>query len=528
MSVIQIMPGILALMAGGSSPPPPGVQGVFVLNGTETPWSVQGPSPLAPTYAVNVPFGSTDSTGTYHAFEGNSWLQTPLMTGYGSILCINLWFYPTIANMIIMTMQGSQTENTGYTASLLEINSSNQLVAGFWNQHFTGGLTTSETVNTNTWNHVYLYNDGVNTVMQLNGGAIYSTPHAWTTPDPLPLVLGAGTISVTNFGTSNRFQGRLGQLWVDYAVVPSTYAATKSQYQPSFAISLDATYNPAWTSADDVITTAPSLGYGANGLVIFLPQDATQGSLSNVAVGWTVTNSAGPLGTVINRGEFGYPGAVRIDTPSWGSPPYTFSPPSNVWRSTDQPYFYATLRNTPTYSAGPPALFAFDANSLEYATVPNQGDISRWSLECWVRVTSSLTGVTTMIVGNQFDGISRLNFSIGTNNSPGNYNINTGFFDGAWRTAGNLTPVLNTWYHVIGTYDGATVKQYVNGTLEGSFSYVGTPQSGGEIYLAKRWDLGAVSDHFPGDIAVARVYKGALSEGEVDKLWAATRSYFGY
>jgi hypothetical protein len=454
------------------------------------------------------------------------------MNGFTTQFYMNLWFYPTSNNQIVATLQGTQFENTAYHCTLLEINSSGQPVVGFWSQHPTGGggggLVLTDTVNLNTWNHIYLFNNGTITSACLNGGTTQTTPHAWTSNSPGAHYVGFGTVSVTAFVASARFTGRISAFECSTTLIASNYTSTKADYQPAVRLGLDAANNPAYTSGDYVLADAMAyLGYGANGLAIFdQAQDVTQGSLSDVAVGWTVENNDTFSGTVISRGELGYPGAVRIDTHPWQPGPYTFKPPTNIWRSTNETYRYVTLFNTPTFTSGPPAYFSFDAASLEYGSAKNLGVLARWTVEVWFRVTGSLTGQTMMIVGNAFNG-SNLNFSIGTNSSPANYTINTGFFDGAWRTAGVLAPTLNTWYHVIGTYDGNYISQYVNGLLQQSTAYVGTPQSGGEVYIAKRWDLGASTDHFPGDIGLANVYAGAMTAGEVAKRWEATRSTYG-
>lgn len=536
MSIIQSIIGTNLTISGGPPPPPPPPtpQGQFTYNGSPLTYGYYGPDLNGPTYNANVNFASTNSTGTYHAFFGDSYMVTPALTGLSTSIYMNVWFYPTATNKIVMTLQGTQFENTAYHATLFEINSLQNPVVGFWSQHVSGGgsggMTIPETVNLNTWNHLYLFNNGTITSACLNGGNTYTTPHSWTSNAPGSHYIGFGTTSVTNFAATARFQGRIGEFECSPTLIASNYEATKSQYQPSVALGLDAAYNPAYTSGDYVLADSQAyLGYGANGLAIFdQSQDITQGSLSNVAVGWTVDNGAGFTATIINRGEFGYPGAIRIDTPSWQPGPYTFAPPSNIWRSTNETYRYVTLFNTPTIMAGPPPHYSFDATSLEYGSAQNLGHLTRWTVEVWFRVTSSLTGQTMMIVGNQFDNVNKLNFSIGTNSSPSNYNINTGFFDGAWRTAGNLNPTLNTWYYVVGTYDGNFVKQYVNGVQDGSaLAYVGTPQSGGEVYIAKRWDLGASTDHFPGDIGKAAIYRGAMSADEINKRWLATKSTYG-
>lgn len=515
-------------------PPPPTVEGEFLFNGNITPYGYYGPDSNAPVFETGVNFASTNSTGIQHRLLGNSYVVTSALAGITNSFYMNLWFYPTANNQIVATIQGTQFENTAYHCTLIEIDTLSRPVVGFWPQHPNGGggggLVIGDTVNFNTWNHLYLYNDGVNTGAQLNGGSVFSTAHAWASNAPGSHFIGFGTVSGSNFSASARFAGRISYFECSSALLASNYENTKGDFQPSVRLGLDAAVNPEYTSGNYVLAdNLAAYGYGAEGLAIFdQAQDITQGLLSNVAVGWTVENDSGFSATVISRGDFGYSGAVRINTPSWQPGPYTFKPPTNIWRSTNETYRYLTLLNTPTYTAGPPAYFSFDPASLEYGSAQSLGNLSRWTVEIWFRVTNSLSGQVCMIVGNQFDGVNKLNFSIGTNSAPSNYNINTGFFDGAWRTAGNFNPTLNTWYHVVGTYNGNNITQYVNGVQDGQTAYVGTPQSGGSVYVAKRWDAVAASmDHFPGDVSQAIVYAGAMTASEVAKRWNATRSTYG-
>ena len=531
MSIVQAIIGTNLTISGGAPPPPPPplVQGTYTFNGTSTPYYAYGGT-STPTYETNVNFASTNSTGNYHGFLGNSYLLTPAMNGFTTQFYANIWFYPTGGNQIVATLQGTQFENTAYHHTFLEINSSNQPVVGFYPQHpnggGSGGLVLTDTVNLNTWNHIFLFNNGTVTSACLNGGATETTPAAWLSNSPGAHYVGFGTTSVTAFVASSRFTGRIGDFECSVSPISSNYVSTRAGYQPEIRLAIDAANNPAYTSGDYVLTDAMAyLGYGANGLAIFdQAQDVTQGSLSNVAVGWTVENNDLTLSaTVVSRGDFGYPGAMRIEPTSWQPGPYTFKPPADVWRSTNETYRYVTLFNSPTFTAGSPPYYSFDAASLEYGSAQNLGVLARWTVEVWFRVTSSLTGQTMMIIGNAFNG-SNLNFSIGTNSSPANYAINTGFFNGAWRTAGSLTPTLNTWYHVVGTYDGNYITQYVNGVQDGQTAYVGLPQSGGEVYIAKRWDNGLPSDHFPGDIGAATIYAGAMTGSEVAKLYQTTNA----
>jgi hypothetical protein len=189
----------------------------------------------------------------------------------------------------------------------------------------------------------------------------------------------------------------------------------------------------------------------------------------------------------------------------------------------------ATLINTPTFDSNNGGSIVFDDVSLEYATIPNIGDKSTWTVEVWFKTTSSLVGKCTSVLSNQFNLSTKLNFSIGTNVFPTNSNICAGFYDGAWRTTTGFAPTINTWYQVVGTYDGSAVRQYVNGVASGgTLNYVGTPQSGGEIRLMRRWDSPLQqSNLLDGQLAVAKIYNRALGASEVLSNFNSIKSRFG-
>ena len=60
-------------------------------------------------------------------------------------------------------------------------------------------------------------------------------------------------------------------------------------------------------------------------------------------------------------------------------------------------------------------------------------------------------------------------------------------------------------------------------------TYTGTPQSGGEIRIARRWDEAATTatNFFKGDVAVVRLYNRPLTAAEISANYAAERGRFG-
>ncbi|MEY8758473.1 endo-beta-N-acetylglucosaminidase H [Chryseobacterium tongliaoense] len=70
----------------------------------------------------------------------------------------------------------------------------------------------------------------------------------------------------------------------------------------------------------------------------------------------------------------------------------------------------------------------------------------------------------------------------------------------------------NTWYHIAATYDGASMKIYINGNLDASSSATGNFTANGILYLARNYDnsrtLNGLLDEF-------RVWKKALTTQEI-------------
>lgn len=188
-----------------------------------------------------------------------------------------------------------------------------------------------------------------------------------------------------------------------------------------------------------------------------------------------------------------------------------------------------TLVNSPVFNSSFGGYLSFDDASSQYATCSDLGSLSQWTVEVWFRLTTSLSSKVSSIVTNVFNG-SNLNFSIGTNNAPTNYNLCVGFFNGAWRNTTGFTASVNQWYQVVGTYDGTNLIQYVNGSASGgSLTYSGTSASGGGLRFMRRWDdVVSASNLVDGDLQVVKIYNIALSSTQITQNWNAQKSRFGF
>ena len=198
---------------------------------------------------------------------------------------------------------------------------------------------------------------------------------------------------------------------------------------------------------------------------------------------------------------------------------------STSWVDISKTLKTGTLVNNPSFSNN---YITFSSSTSQYGTVPSLGDLPLWTVEVFVKFNSSYNNKVSMVVGGQYNLSNKLNFSIGTNNSPSNYNISVGFYDGSWHNTTGINYSTNTWFHIVGTYDGATIKQYTNGNQVDSLNYVGTPSSGGEIRINRRWDDVVLSSNlFDTSIGLIRIYNRSLNSSEIIQNYNATKSRYG-
>jgi hypothetical protein len=207
---------------------------------------------------------------------------------------------------------------------------------------------------------------------------------------------------------------------------------------------------------------------------------------------------------------------------------------SSTWTDLSKSAKNATfVTKTPAYLSAANGSLDFNDADFGYGdTNYNFGNLSNWTVEAWAKIGKSLNGKVTTIVTNQYDLSNQLNFSLGTNNAPSSYNLVAGFFNlsqGGWKNTTGHTPPLNTWFQIVGSYDGSTIKQYYNGIVTSSLSFTGTSLSGGTVRIATRWDdlTQTTSNYFSGSIGIVKIYNRTLSDIEVLQNYNTTKGRFG-
>jgi hypothetical protein len=87
------------------------------------------------------------------------------------------------------------------------------------------------------------------------------------------------------------------------------------------------------------------------------------------------------------------------------------------------------------------------------------------------------------------------------------------------------THLLNTWYNVVGSYDGSNMKIYVNGVLKNTVAQTGTLAT--NAVTAKIGTFQGTNYNLTGRVSNISIYNRALTATEVQQNFNATRSRFG-
>lgn len=207
----------------------------------------------------------------------------------------------------------------------------------------------------------------------------------------------------------------------------------------------------------------------------------------------------------------------------------SYSGSGSTWTDLAGSGITMTLYNSPTYSSANGGYLSFVVASSQYAQSSAALPLLKnWTVEVWhyYTNTNNLWGGT--IVGDMYNG--NINFTLGgsdisyTNLSPSMY---SGGVYGWSRSSSYSLPSIG-WYHIVGTYDGAFRKLYVNGVLVLSDAASVTAYADGVGFrFMRRWDGGGF-DGWGGYLATVRIYSQALTAGQIATNFNNSKSRFGF
>ncbi|MBK1884002.1 choice-of-anchor D domain-containing protein [Luteolibacter pohnpeiensis] len=140
--------------------------------------------------------------------------------------------------------------------------------------------------------------------------------------------------------------------------------------------------------------------------------------------------------------------------------------------------------------------------------------------------TSAITVSAWMLPQQWGDNANRRIIQKGTSDNQYRMCAESGVFKWDIRNIGTVTipqPTLGTWCHVTGTYDGSSMKFYLNGVLASQLSTSGNiPVTDDALQISTKNVTSNGKDHFVGLIDDLRIYGRALSAQEILALASQT------
>jgi hypothetical protein len=179
-----------------------------------------------------------------------------------------------------------------------------------------------------------------------------------------------------------------------------------------------------------------------------------------------------------------------------------------------------TLTNGPVWVAGQiDGALQFDGSN-DYVACGNGASLnlnSQVTLAAWINPNTAGNGAHQIFVAKGDN-------SYALKHNTGNY-MEFNIYDGTWYTARGPAVTAATfngvWHHVAGTYDGTTLKIYINGELQpaiASESHTGDIDSSATAVSIGRDSDGGGRRYFNGLIDDVRIYSRALTVEEIQAV----------
>lgn len=194
-------------------------------------------------------------------------------------------------------------------------------------------------------------------------------------------------------------------------------------------------------------------------------------------------------------------------------------PDVNTTRSSTQAIYDLTNNNAVTVNSltyASDGTFSFNGSGNNLSIGSFSGYSTNITCEAWFKTTSGATW-KNIVCGPTNDVIFTVNGGLLNFGCQGSTPI---------PHANYSTTTVNTgaWFHGAATYDGSSVKIYVNGNLESTNARTGSITSGAKNIGSSS---GGGSEYFDGTIGSVKIYNRPLTEAEVKQNFNATRGIYG-
>ncbi len=170
-----------------------------------------------------------------------------------------------------------------------------------------------------------------------------------------------------------------------------------------------------------------------------------------------------------------------------------------------------------------PTVLSADAGAVAdvFAAGVGLDNTKSYTVAAWVYLSANTWNRSAVAM----DGNRTFAFTLGVDYFAGTYRMTVCPLDvdnpSCPEARSVSAPRLNTWTHLVGSYDSATrrVSIYVNGVFEGSSTLDAAPfKASGPLVIGRlKWN-GGVGDRWPGKLSDVRVWNRLLSATEIGKM----------
>jgi hypothetical protein len=182
------------------------------------------------------------------------------------------------------------------------------------------------------------------------------------------------------------------------------------------------------------------------------------------------------------------------------------------------------LQNSPTFLTDNSGILDFDGTD-DYADATSSAyNLGVGSIEVWVKADAPTDNLNQQI-------FARTNTSAGTfnifKNAANLFQFSIRLTTNTQYNIGSDSTATNNWTHIVGTYDGAIQKMFVNTTQQSTTNAIsGTLNISGTlaINIARQTTGTAI---FNGKIAMVKLYNRALTTSEIQQNYNALKNRFG-
>ena len=195
-----------------------------------------------------------------------------------------------------------------------------------------------------------------------------------------------------------------------------------------------------------------------------------------------------------------------------------------------------TMQNNTSFNSAKGGCLDFDGTD-DYVSVPDSDYLdsitSAITVSVWVYWSSDANDISTIVSKASAAGWSSpySSWNMRLRHGTGGWGTDAVEFwaAGSYTTGGNFfsssSIPRDTWTHIVGTYDGANQKIYINGVLDGTEAETAAiAATSYPLYIGV--NSGDIGEDFEGSLANVLIYNRGLTAAEVKQNYNSTRSRF--